>query len=271
MIFHGKQTVPSKLRKDMWLPFYSVHFDNAKQGLRAYHLLREFSLQRQLSPPLEMITVTKQLLDWKRPTDPHKAKEFDAKYVHQIGQLMPRQWRKRAVMDQRATSVADIAAVIAIQEQEIKNGFGKPNRKYRTLTARRRRRAARQKEFETRTKHRELVAEFEKEVLNSRNVFRLPRNVADNVEFKIRLDKHDPNSEYHLERGEVKVFWSDIHDAQYAESWPERVIHGELDATRDPFMMRQKLRTKGAGDREGEVADVALSEAEDEAQGKRQE
>lgn len=219
----------------MWVPYFSVHFNDSKVGLRAYHLLREFSMQRQLAPPREMITITKELLDRKRPRDPDDAKKFDEKYSEKVGQLMPKEWRARAVMDQKATSVADIAAVLAIQEEEIKNGFADGKRGYLTRTARRRRREAREKEQELAERNATQISEFEKEVLNA------PEFIPNKqIEFKIQEPKEDPNSEYHLEGDQVKVLWGDIRDAEYAESWPDRVTHGELRLARDHVMAGQK-------------------------------
>lgn len=240
MIYHGKKTVPATLRKDMWVPYYSVHFNDSKIGLRAYHLLREFSMQRQLSPPREMITITEELLARKRPQDLTKAKEFDEKFKGKVGKLMPPEWRTRVVMDQKATSVADIAAVLAIQEEEIKNGFADGKRGYLTRTARKRRREARQKEQEIAAKNAERVAEFEREVLNAKGFLK-----DQPLELKIQVPDEDVNSEYHLEGDQVKILWNDIHDAAYAESWSDRVTHGELRVTRDHVMPGQKLLLYG--------------------------
>ncbi|KAL1987359.1 hypothetical protein VTN96DRAFT_4075 [Rasamsonia emersonii] len=226
MVFHGKKTVPATLRKDMWVPYYSVHFNDAKVGLRAYHLLREFSMQRQLSPPREMITITEEFLERKRPKDPIEAEKFDKEFRPKLGWMMDKKQRARVLMDQKATSVADIAAVLRIQEEEIKNGFADGKRGYLTRTARKRRRAALRKEDEVSARAAERVAKFEEMISN------------DQVEYKIE----DPqgNDEYDLEGDEVKILWSDLYDANYAESWPERVKHGELDLTRDHVMPGQK-------------------------------
>lgn len=104
----------------MWVPYYSVHFSDPDAGLRVFQLLREFSMQRQLAPPREMITITKEFLDRKRPRDQEKAREFDEEYEGRIGQLMKPKHRQQAVMNQKATSVADIAAVLQIQANESK-------------------------------------------------------------------------------------------------------------------------------------------------------
>lgn len=209
----------------MWVPYYSVHFADTKIGLRAYHLLREFSMQRQLSPPREMITITERFLDQKRPRDPEQAKEFDEKYQSKLGWLMEKKDRARAVMDQKATSVADIAAVLAIQEEEVKNGFADGKRGYLTRTARRRRREARKKEEQYANEAARRIANFEQTLSN---------NVVD---YRVEdTSQSDPA----LQGENVKILWTDLHDAQFAQAWPERVRHGELDLTRDHVMPGQK-------------------------------
>jgi hypothetical protein len=226
MVFHGKKTVPASLRKDMWVPYYSVHFNDSKIGLRAYHLLREFSMQRQLSPPREMIMITEEFLQRKRPRDPEEARKFDKEFKDKIGWIMDKKHRARVLMDQKATSVADVAAVLAIQEEEIKNGFADGSRGYLTRTARKRRREGRRKEDEVSQRAAEQVDQFEDLIS------------TEEVEYKIE----DPqgNGEYAVEDNQVKILWTDLHDAQFAESWPERVRHGELEQTRDHVMPGQK-------------------------------
>ncbi|KAA8652695.1 hypothetical protein EYZ11_007962 [Aspergillus tanneri] len=225
LVYHGKKTVPATLRKDMWVPYYSVHFHDSKIGLRAYHLLREFAMQRQLSPPREMITITEKFLDQKRPRDPEEAEKFNEKYEGKVGWLMEKKDRARALMDQKATSVADVAAVLEIQEEEIKNGFADGKRGYLTRSARRRRREARKKEQAKAEEQAARVASFEQTLSTTQ------------VEYKIQ--EVEDNSKA-LENNGVKILWTDIHDAQRAESWPERVQHGELDLTRDHVIPGQK-------------------------------
>ena len=209
----------------MWVPYFSVHFNDSKVGLRAYHLLREFSMQRQLDPPREMITITEEFLNRKRPRSPEEAKEFDEKYNDKIGWLMEKKDRARAVMDQKATSVADISAVLAIQEQEIKDGFADGKRGYLTRTARRRRREARKKEEAKRIEHAERIAQFESTLSTNQVTYKI-QEAADSTEGATAPPPDDT----------VKILWSDLHYARYAESWPERVRHGELDLSRDHVM-----------------------------------
>jgi Transcriptional regulation of mitochondrial recombination len=210
----------------MWVPFYSVHFNDPKVGLRAYHLLREFSVQRQLSPPKEMITVTEKFLEQKRPRGPKEAEKFNEKFKNSLGLVMDKKQRARVLMDQKATSVADIAAVLAIQEEEIKNGFADGKRGYLTKKARKRRREGLRREQELAERAKERVANFEESLSDQR------------VQYSI--EDHQGNKEYHPEGNEVKIFWADLHDARYAASWPERVGHGELEQTRGHVMPGQK-------------------------------
>ncbi|KKK19896.1 hypothetical protein P175DRAFT_0427752 [Aspergillus ochraceoroseus IBT 24754] len=225
LVYHGKKTVPAALRKDMWVPYYSVHFNDSKIGLRAYHLLREFAMQRQLSPPREMITITEQFLDQKRPKSPEEAEKFNEKYSDKVGWLMEKKHRARALMDQKATSVADISAVLAIQEEEIKDGFADGQRGYLTRTARKRRRDARKKEDAKAEEHAARVANLESTLSSAM------------VDYKIQETEENTAA---LEGDLVKILWTDVHDARFAETWPERVRHGELDLSRDHVMPGQK-------------------------------
>lgn len=95
--FLGKKTVPAKLRKDLWQPFAMVEFTNPLHGLVAYRKLREFRRLHETSYPLKIIRQT------------------EGKYM---GTLLGTKKRGRVLMDQKANSVADLAAVLLQQEQE---------------------------------------------------------------------------------------------------------------------------------------------------------
>lgn len=215
----------------MWVPYFSVHFHDSKIGLRAYHLLREFSMLRQLSPPREMITISEPFLDQRRPRDPEQAKEFDEKYADKLGWLMEKKDRARVLMDQKASSVADIAAVLAIQEDEIANGFADGKRGYLTQSARRRRREARKAEEHTANVQAARVANFE-HALGAAN------RGSSETEYVVEdVERQSPV----LQAGKgVKVLWTDLHNARFAQAWPDKVFHGELDLSRDHVMPGQK-------------------------------
>ena len=250
LVYHGKKTIPSTLRKDMWVPYFSVHFHDSKVGLRAYHLLREFSMLRQLSPPREMITISERFLDQRRPRDPEQAKEFDEKYAGKLGWLMEKKDRARALMDQKATSVADIAAVLAIQEDEINNGFADGKRGYLTQSARRRRREARKAAEQTATLQSSRIANFE-QALSHSSSSSSSNSSSSNNSGSNNSGSNNSGTEYTVEDVErkspvlqdgkgVKVLWTDLHYAQFAQAWPDRVLHGELDLSRDHVMPGQK-------------------------------
>lgn len=110
--------MPAKLRKDMWSPYFSLHFASSRTGLEVYRLLREFSMLRQFSPPEDMIKVTKEWLDRKRPRDPNEAKKFDKENEWKIGSFLPQKERARVLMDQKVSSVADAAKALDIVLEE---------------------------------------------------------------------------------------------------------------------------------------------------------
>lgn len=213
----------------MWVPYYSVHFDNPKVGLRAYHLLREFSLQRQLAPPKEMVMKTDKWLNEKRPKDLLKAKKFDEEHEETKGRLLPKKERARILMDQKATSVADIAAVLAIQIEEQKNKSDTENRKKLGRRALQRLRITRKAERVAASEAAKRVDEFESQIQSE-----LP------LEIKDKFDEVPGNSEYAVEPSQVKILWRDVHDAHYARSWPDHVHHGHLQKNTDHVMPGQR-------------------------------
>lgn len=224
LVYHGKKTVPAELRRDMWAPYYSVHFSDSRLGLRAYQLLREFSMQRQLSPPPEMITVTEELLDAKRPKKPSEAEAFDKLNKKRLGLTMEKRERARVLMNQKATSVADIAAVVAIQDEAIANGFLERDgrRGYLTRKARQRRRAA-------------LEEAAEQAEENEARVEAMEARLSEEKEEDIKIAPTaapDPENP-----AVVKILWRDVHDAKFAQSWSDNVLHGALRLTRDAQIM----------------------------------
>ncbi|PGH27656.1 hypothetical protein AJ80_00670 [Polytolypa hystricis UAMH7299] len=252
LVYHGKKTIPPTLRKDMWIPYFSLHFPTPRQGLDAYRLLREFSLQRQLAPPEDMITITEESVARHRPRDPLMAKEYDEQMEKRIGHILPKKWRAKVLMNQKATSVADAAAMLTIHEKaaaepeeeeaeyakeagagegegEEATGEGKKEeggekrlvREEKKLSnkAKLRLKQARRRDRQHETVVRERITQLEKQLTKR---------------WRRRVKITDENPELgHLaiNEGEVKVFWNDMHDALWAESWPAGVIHGQLAPT----------------------------------------
>lgn len=171
-------------------------------------------------------------LDRKRPRDALEAKKFDEEHEKMVGKLLPKKERARILMDQKATSVADIAAVLAIQEEEIKNGFGAEHRKELGRRALQRIRMTRKAERTTAYEAAQRVEGFESQVQSQAE-----------LEIEDEFDEPPSNTEYAVKPQQVKILWNDIHDAHYASSWPERVHHGLLERTADHVMPGQQRIT----------------------------
>jgi len=128
MLFHGKKTVPEALRRDVWRPHFSLHFPKtpagANKGLRVYNELRELSLKRQLDPPKELRTATQRDVERAMIALGPKAQEKlnsvpqargaqHGKFVMPVpGTKLPQFLLARRLMNQKATSVADVAATL---------------------------------------------------------------------------------------------------------------------------------------------------------------
>lgn len=138
LLFHGKQTVPSGLRRDVWRPYFSIHFpsnDAGKRiGLQAYQRLVELSRRRQLDPDPKTLITTQKDVDgaMKFGGDPIEIREMFKSIEEKtkrgeklpkwkkrldlptVGQVLPLKYRARKLMNQKATAVADVAFVLEL-------------------------------------------------------------------------------------------------------------------------------------------------------------
>ena len=169
--FLGKKTVPARLRKDLWSPFFMVYFPSPHAGLAAYRNLREYRRLHETSYPLETITETE---------GKHK------------GNLFGKKKRGKALMNQKANSVADIAAVLLEQEKG-------PSQERIDNAERRMRRIEKLKKQKGEGKVRKAPVDVVKEM-----------GGVDGV----------------------KVRWANLLDAEFAETWPEAVVHDGLEKSR---------------------------------------
>ncbi|KAH8791451.1 transcriptional regulation of mitochondrial recombination-domain-containing protein [Hyaloscypha finlandica] len=101
--FNGKKTVPAALRKDLWHPFAQISFPpgHGEIGLSVFSKLREYRRRHEL--------------EWGDEIRFHE-KQPDEKLQFRSTKL-----RGRLICDQKANSVADIAAVLGrleLQEGE---------------------------------------------------------------------------------------------------------------------------------------------------------
>ncbi|KAI1935205.1 hypothetical protein LOZ66_005335 [Ophidiomyces ophidiicola] len=240
MIYHGKKTVPASLRKDMWVPFFSVHFPSPAAGIAAFKMLREFAVQRQLAPPAAAITNTTESLARRRPRDPLAARQWDATWTPRLGQIMPKKLRARALMDQKSTSVADLAAVLALHAPTLAQTHPLPDpdlqrqladrqkKKSLSHTARKRLVAARAREAAVEDRVRQRIATLERALSRQAKGKGVAAAAA-----AVRVDDRAVLGAHAVEPGQVKVLWTDLHDAVHAADWPPFVMHGELAPVRD--------------------------------------
>ncbi|KAL9101400.1 MAG: hypothetical protein Q9163_003335 [Psora crenata] len=169
--FLGKKTRPAKLRKDIWLPFCLASFPSPHAGLEAYRKLREYRRLHETAYDREIIT---------------------EKYGERRGQLLPTKQRGKVLMNQKANSIADLAAVLLQQEEG-------PS-KERVESAQRRIKRA----------------EKLRKQKGDKNVNKRP----------VDLGKELQGVEG------VRVRWTNLQDADFAEAWPLHVEHDVLERSR---------------------------------------
>lgn len=224
LIYHGKKTIPASLRKDMWIPYFSVHFAAAdrQRGLFAYQLLRQFSMRRQLDPPPAMITHTEETIAKRKPRDPNELKDWEKEWKPRVGQFMQKRERARVLMDQKATAVADVAAVLGIINQKRSAKTVKEDKKL-SIKARKRARRARVQD-ELRKKETALKVE------------KLEGEIAARAGVKVEIGVLPRLTGQKLAPSQVQILWTDIQDAQLARRWPGNSIHDELAPTKEHYI-----------------------------------
>lgn len=118
----GANHTPPTLRKDIWRPLFSVQLPNTpagrRQGLDAFRKLREYRILHETNwePPKEL----------SLPYNEKRKKEIKDKLdkrggsktenVLDVIRREKKKLRKRIIMNQKANSVADLAAVLLAQE-----------------------------------------------------------------------------------------------------------------------------------------------------------
>lgn len=250
MPFLGKQTVPAKLRKDMWTPLATVSFPSGPQGLAAYQQLREFSkrhLHEWTIKELEESRAIQGMRGLVRRTD---GLPPGSNFLHKKEKR--RFLRKQvgpALQDQKANSVADLAAVMYAQERAARMASQK------TLAESEHNRVALAKANARLTEllqmRRDLRSKTDEEsVRKYRQVklekIKLQKAMQAPMPYKALAGKYHMMNDNRLpaRRGPlrrlglrhiprpsmngVKIEWANLLDAQFAKSWPEAVVHSEL-------------------------------------------
>ena len=187
MTFVGKKSVPPKFRKDMWTPLCVLNFPNQYQGLHAYARLREFRERHETEWPLEDFTIQK---------------------GPQYGQLMSRKERSFKLMDQKANSIADMAAVLGMQARP-------PDPVLVEKMA---------KQVYTKTwTYGKTLPSGEKVTVNVSKPHYARAKRGQNSRIGHRVFEFEGNI------NGTSVWWVDPNDAEYAETWPVEVVHGTLN------------------------------------------
>ncbi|KAL9000275.1 MAG: hypothetical protein Q9169_000992 [Polycauliona sp. 2 TL-2023] len=235
--FLGKKTVPSHLRKDLWQPLCLVSFPRPSQGLQAYRRLREFRRLHETSYPLSLITQTE---------GPHK------------GQLHSTKKRGKILMDQKANSVADLAAVLLRAEENLvkipkKESDVDPKNE---VLEREDAKKVWMEKVEASRKDKGLVfdpdkaAEYWKQHELSKTTrikkVREEKELAakeskeKRIKYVARMQKagkktmmrKDPQPYEEPGVEGVKISWANLLDAEFAEQWPKAVVHDGLSRHR---------------------------------------
>ncbi|TGZ83421.1 hypothetical protein EX30DRAFT_339598 [Ascodesmis nigricans] len=121
---------------------------------------------------------------------------------------MPKKDRKYALMNQRANSIADLAASIEIEVNKLKELADKAVK------------VAKKEEEVVELADANLIRQMKKKERKRGGVTLAEKAGVKEMELKEVLE------------GDIVVAWKDMLDAEFAQSWPARVIHrpmGELD------------------------------------------
>lgn len=239
LVYHGKKTVPAALRRDHWTPYFSLHFPvneyGSSAGLLAYHQLRELSLQRQLAPPDDMVIATQEDIDKRaarfNPLDFEDMKKNKQIRLPTVGQLLPKSYRSKKLMNQKTTSVADVAFVLGLQaegptpEEAIQLRQDKKAAWWDAVSKKARSRARVNETKKTRAE--EKLALIRK-LADQRGSGILGIDMDATNRIALERNEFAPSP---LESKEVRLLWADLRDAAYAQSWPDTVVHAELAPT----------------------------------------
>ncbi|KAG9246266.1 transcriptional regulation of mitochondrial recombination-domain-containing protein, partial [Calycina marina] len=188
--YNGKKTVPRALRKDLWMPLAKICFSPGagRTGLSAFQKLREYKRLHELQWGDE-IALTEDGIPEKRNV------------------------RGRKIQNQKANSIADIAAVLSkIGTTEgaqigLKGGF-------RNIE--------------------DQKAWIEEQAENTAQHMKTHHDATEEqmVELKAKR-RRELEKKFEAENGEevltmVEVQWKDLNDAEFAEKWSENVVHDTL-------------------------------------------
>lgn len=211
----GKKTVPAALRKDLWLPLATISFKTPAQGLTAFRKLREFRRLHETAYPLELV----------------RQKEGKNK-----GLLMGKKQRGRVLMDQKANSVADMAAVLIQQEKDEQEAAAAAAAEAKNADEERSVHVGKGKKKKKKVAAATTAPTVADSTSTSTSTSTSPLTEVGASE-KVSTETQEGQTEIKAAaEGEnksattqgVRIRWSNLLDAQFAETWPASVVHDRL-------------------------------------------
>ncbi|OWP04038.1 hypothetical protein B2J93_8419 [Marssonina coronariae] len=183
--FNGKKSVPAAIRKDLWHPMAQIKFPEGSGaiGLSTFQKLREYRKRHELEWGDEI---------YYDPDKEHKGDE------ERKGGVRSRKDRNKMICDQKANSIADIAAVL--------NRLAAPGT---------------------------TVALPEEDGEGEGDLPLQDGAVAKAGEVKAAKGKPLLNIGLVGEGSgtQVEILWRDLHDAEFASTWESNIEHGLLPTT----------------------------------------
>ena len=213
--------MPAALRKDLWTPLCHIELPNPDMGLLTFRRLREYRRLHELSYPLSTVTQTE---------------------GPRAGQLLPRKKRIKVLMNQKANSIADMAASLLHLDHPWLEKTREAKRRKAVLDRedeRRRQKVQFQGEVDALTEKlsgSSLSAEDVKALESEREEISIDLQVLRDEETSAQEGKPPPtpfDSPTILRKGlrplkGTVIRWANAMDAEYAETWPKQVVHGTL-------------------------------------------
>ncbi|KAI5367838.1 Putative mitochondrial recombination protein [Septoria linicola] len=116
----GANNNPPKLRKDIWRPLFTVSLPDQRQGLDVFKSLREYRMLHETNWELTKEITTpyteKQIEALKKKLEDRGGSKKET--VFDVIKRQKQKMRVKMVMDQKANSVADLAAILLRQEEK---------------------------------------------------------------------------------------------------------------------------------------------------------
>lgn len=208
--------MPTTIRKDFWQPLATVSFPSGPQGLSAYQQLREYRKRHEH--------------EWTAP------------------RCKPRKLVGRELRDQKANSIADLAAVLLGQEKIAAQHKAEYTAKQTRIEQARQQAQARLATLIAERKEAAKKQDLEQYKALKREKMKLVKAMASpepyaalHAEYSSLNDRRAPAKRgLGRQRGSaekplvtldgVNIAWANVLDAEFASTWPRGVVHKDLSA-----------------------------------------